>query len=301
MRKNTPNDRFILLKRGEFMIVLFPSSYRDRRKVDEDLQAEYEAVMNTGLFEIVIFEYEKWFHEDKLVIHSRPSEMQKAVYRGWMMKPEMYQRFYEQLLLQNIELITSPMEYERMHIFPNVYELVKEDTAKMRVYSLHETISVDELKKEFHRFMIKDYVKSVKGTDFPAYFDDSIGQESFNQWMEIFYKYRGNLLTGGICVKEYLDLKRYGDKTNEFRVFYINHETATVSRNSGQMNMTKVPPDELLEKYRLLPSVYYTVDFAELEDGTWKIIEAGDGSVSGLSMNQNYEEYFRKLYYCLEE
>lgn len=300
MRKNTPNDRFILLKRGEFMIVLFPSSYRDRRKVDEDLQAEYEAVMNTGLFEIVIFEYEKWFHENKLVIHSRPSEMQKAVYRGWMMKPEMYQRFYEQLLLQNIELITSPMEYERMHIFPNVYELVKEDTAKMRVYSLHETISVDELKKEFHRFMIKDYVKSVKGTDFPAYFDESIGQESFNQWMEIFYKYRGNLLTGGICVKEYLDLKRYGDKTNEFRVFYINHETATVSRNSGQMNMTKVPPDELLEKYRLLPSVYYTVDFAELEDGTWKIIEAGDGSVSGLSMNQNYEEYFRKLYYCLE-
>lgn len=301
MRKNTPNDRFILLKRGEFMIVLFPSSYRDRRKVDEDLQAEYEAVMNTGLFEIVIFEYEKWFHEDKLVIHSRPSEMQKAVYRGWMMKPEMYQRFYEQLLLQNIELVTSPAEYERMHIFPNVYELVKEDTAKMREYSLYETISVDELKKEFHRFMIKDYVKSVKGTDFPVYFDESIGQEVFNQWMEVFYKYRGNLLTGGICVKEYLDLKRYGDKTNEFRVFYINHEIATVSRNSGQMNMTKVPPDELLEKYGNLPSVYYTVDFAELEDGTWKIIEAGDGSVSGLSMNQNYEEYFRKLYYCMEE
>jgi hypothetical protein len=40
------------------------------------------------------------------------------------------------------------------------------------------------------------------------------------------------------------------------------------------------------------------VDFAELEDGSWTIIEAGDGSVSGLSENQDYASYFRALYYC---
>ena len=45
-------------------------------------------------------------------------------------------------------------------------------------------------------------------------------------------------------------------------------------------------------------SPYYTVDFAELADGTWKIIEAGDGGVSGLLDNQNYEHYFRALYQC---
>ena len=38
--------------------------------------------------------------------------------------------------------------------------------------------------------------------------------------MEVFYKYRGNLLTGNICIKEYFDLKRYDGRTNEFRVFY---------------------------------------------------------------------------------
>ncbi|MDE5823721.1 MAG: ATP-grasp domain-containing protein, partial [Lachnospiraceae bacterium] len=107
-----------------------------------------------------------------------------------------------------------------------------------------------------------------------------------------------DLLTGGICIKEYLDLKKYGDRSNEFRVFYINHEIATVSRNSSQLQVTADPPRELVEKYRNLPSVFYTVDFAELADGTWKIIEAGDGEVSGLSDGQDFEAFFRALYHC---
>ena len=156
-----------------------------------------------------------------------------------------------------------------------------------------------ELCKEFGRFLIKDYVKSVKGTDFPRFYDNTITQTELNEWMETFYKYRGSLLTGGICVKEFVDLRKYGNKTNEFRVFYINNAVATESRNSGQMNMTKNPPKELLEKYKNLPSCYYTVDYAEREDGSWVIIEAGDGSVSGLSDNQDYEAYFRTLYYAL--
>ena len=118
--------------------------------------------------------------------------------------------------------------------------------------------------------------------------------------MEVFYKYRGHLLTGGICIKEYLDLKRYGDRTNEYRVFYINHEIATISRNSAQGIYAPLPPQDLLEKYSNLGSNYYTVDYAELEDGSWRIIEAGDGEVSGLSEFQDYEQYFRALYQCFK-
>ena len=50
--------------------------------------------------------------------------------------------------------------------------------------------------------------------------------------------------------------------------------------------------------WRNLDSVFYIVDFAELEDGTWKIIETGDGSVSGLSDGQDARSFFRKLYVC---
>ena len=67
---------------------------------------------------------------------------------------------------------------------------------------------------------------------------------------------------------------------------------------SGQHGYTPEPPKELIEKYRNLPSCYYTVDYAELADGSWKVMEAGDGSVSGLSENQNAEHYFRVLYHA---
>ena len=280
-------------------MILFPSSYFSAKQVDKELQYEYESALATGLFEIAMFSYDKFISEGKLILDKTPSEKCSAVMRGWMMKPEQYKLFYDELLKNNIQLVTSPEEYELMHIFPNVYERFGQDTAKMKLYPLHTEIDVEEVKKSFDRFMIKDFVKSVKGTEFPRFFDSAVTQEQFDKWMDVFYKYRGDLLTGGICVKEFLDLKFYDDRPNEYRVFYANNNILTISRNSGQGNYTSEPPITLLEKYKTLPSCYYTVDYAELTDGTWHVIEAGDGSVSGLSDNQDTEQYFRGLYYAL--
>lgn len=279
-------------------LILFPASYFSINKVDEDLQSEYDAVRATGLFDTVLFGYDKWINEGVLVLNEAPEVMRKAIMRGWMMKPEQYERFYSMLIDNNIELVTSPAEYEQMHIFPKAYNLFGDDTANMKIYPLHQQICVEELKAQFDRFMIKDFVKSVKGTSFPKYFDNSITQGEFDEWMQVFYKYRGDLLTGGICVKQFLELKQYDRCTNEYRVFYGCNEIITVSRNSGQPDFTPKPLENLIEKYKNLPSCYYTVDYAELADGTWKVIEAGDGSVSGLSENQNGESYFRALYYA---
>lgn len=278
--------------------LLFPSSYFSIRNIDEDLKAEYDAATETGLFDIILFSYDKWFNEGKLVLDHPISEPCTAIYRGWMMKPKIYSEFYGQLSEKGITLITAPSEYEHFHIFPNVYPEIIADTARMEVFPDGKNLNVDELKKTFDRFMVKDYVKSVKGTSFPKYFDSSITQEEFDEQMEKFFNYRGDLYTGGICIKEYLTLKRYGDRTNEYRVFYMNGEIATVSRNSGQGVYTPLPPQSLLEKYKGLRSRYYTIDYAELEDGSWKILEAGDGQVSGLSDNQDYYSYFRTLYHC---
>lgn len=163
---------------------------------------------------------------------------------------------------------------------------------------LHEQIDVERVKARFKRFMVKDYVKSVKGTEFPAVFNDTVAQADFDGWMEVFYHYRGSLLTRGVYIKEFLPLKRYGGKNNEFRVFYFRHEVVSACRNSLQANYTPAPPQELILKWRNLPSDFYTVDFAELEDGSWKIIETGVGSVSDLSDGQDQSSFFRKLYIC---
>ena len=276
-------------------VLLFPSSFFDRRKVDEDLAQEYEAARAAGWNEIILFGYEDWFENSRLRLTEEPEQEVRAIYRGWMMKPDQYKAFYESLLLSRIRLLTTPDMYTLMHAFPNVYPKIQEDTAGIMTYPLHTQIDVREMLRVFPRFMVKDYVKSVKGTEFPVYFDDSVSKVAFDSWMEVFYKYRGDLLTGGICIKEYLDLKRYDNKTNEFRVFYVNHQVLSICRNSLQGNCTPVPPKDLVQKYRGLDSVFYTIDFAELADGTWKIIEAGDGGVSGLSEGQDQEAFYRAL------
>ena len=107
-------------------MVLFPSSYFGIAKVDEDLQSEYDAVINTGLYETGFFGYDKWFNENELVLSYCPEKPTTAVYRGWMMKPEQYSRFYQKLYDHNIRLITSPEEYGKFHVFPNIYPMLIE-------------------------------------------------------------------------------------------------------------------------------------------------------------------------------
>lgn len=281
-------------------MILFPSSYYEITKVDEDMQYEYEAAVSTGLYEICLFSYDQWFHHGKLVLSDKPEKPVTAIYRGWMMKEEQYGQFFRRCRENNIHLITRPEEYRQFHIFPNLYPMLKEDTAEIMLFPEGTEVDLDRIKERFQRFMVKDYVKSVKGTEFPKYFDHTVTRDEFEKWMEVFYQYRGSLFTGGICIKEYLDLKKYNSKTNEYRVFYINHEIAAISRNSGQAAFVPEPPEELIVKYWKLPGSFYTIDYAELADGSWKIMEAGDGGVSGLSEGQDYRAFFRALYQCFQ-
>lgn len=279
--------------------ILFPSAFYDLKSIDEGMVQEYNAALDTEAFHVILFGYDEWFNHGILKLSENPQSEIYAVYRGWMMQPEQYRSFYAELAKKNISLITDPEMYSHMHIFPNVYKELAGDTARILTFPLHTEIDIEKVKQIFPRFMVKDYVKSVKGTEFPVYFTRNTTQAEFDRWMEVFYDYRGSLLTDGICIKEYLDLKRYDSKTNEFRVYYINHQVATVCRNSLQDFYTPAPPSALIEKYRNLGSVFYTIDYAELQDGNWKIIETGDGSVSGLSDKQDYKAFFRILYHCL--
>ena len=74
--------------------------------------------------------------------------------------------------------ITSPEEYQNLHLFPNVYPDIKADTAGMMIFE-DRNVDVEAVKRVFSKFMVKDSVKSVKGTEFPAFFDSSVTQQEF--------------------------------------------------------------------------------------------------------------------------
>ena len=58
----------------------------------------------------------------------------------------------------------------RKEIFPNIYEAFGQDTARMELFPLYGQIDVEHLKHSF-----------------PKYFDSSVTQEEFDDWMERFY------------------------------------------------------------------------------------------------------------------
>lgn len=275
--------------------ILLPCEFFEINHVDSCYQNEFDALVKSNQFEIYFYDYDTFVSEGILKLNKRPNEMTSTLLRGWMLNDKNYEIFYNKLLDRNIKLITTPQEYCNMHLFPNVYEYIKEDTPKTLVYPEGCDVDLSQIKSCFKKFLIKDYVKSEKGTDFPTFFDNSISDDEFNRWLKIFKEYRANLFTGGFCIKEFVDLKKYVNCTNEWRVFYMNKNIVSVSKNSLQPDYVNNVPNELIEKYKNLPSPFYTVDYAELEDGTWKILEAGDGQVSGLSPNQDAESFFRTI------
>ena len=212
-----------------------------------------------------------------------------------MMKPDEYARFNDDISAAGGQLINSVAEYNQMHLFPNVYPLLEGNTPKAIWFENPHSVDVEVVNKEFSRFLMKDYVKSVKGHNFPACFNTPITQAALNEKIRRFIDLRQPLFTGGIVLKAFVDLRNYSGKTNEFRAFYFLGEVLTVSRNSNQSDSLPPVPKELIERFAGLPSLYYTVDFGELEDGSFTILEAGDGQVSGLSPNQSISNYYDEM------
>lgn len=274
--------------------ILFPCDFFSIHQVDECYQKEYEAALAVNGFEIFFYNYDTFVSEGSLILDHGTSEPFNVVYRGWMLKPEQYNVFYKKLKEKNLNLITTPRNYSYYHDFSNSYKDIKK-TPKALFFPEGEKVNLAKIKKYMSRFMIKDYVKSVKETDFPKFFyANELTQEELDSWILKFKNHRGKLYTGGICVKEYVDLKKYDGRTNEWRVFYING-LPIICANSGQSLIAQQVPLELVEKYSNTCGSFCTIDYAELADGTWKVLETGDGQVSGLCDNQDPVAFYRAI------
>jgi len=285
------------------MLILFPSDYDNIKQPDPDYKKEYEAVCQIPDFKIILYNYDSFAQGESLRIYPDNYFTGECIYRGWMLNPEQYTTLYDFLRSRDIKLINTPEEYNTCHLFPNIYPEIKQYTPKILYFEKEQLIDWNLVNSAFTHFMVKDYVKSVKGQDFPVFFETPIQPEEMNQYIDKFIKLRGSLFTGGIVFKEYVDLKMYGGSTNEYRAFYLRSELLSLSLNSNQADSCPLPPQELVARLKVLKSLYYTVDFAEIANGTWIVLETGDGQVSGLSPNQwefkHYED-MRNIICCIK-
>lgn len=284
--------------------ILFPGDYFSLNAPNDNFRAELDAVIATEGLEAALFNFDDYIEGGSLVLNKPAEHLPKLViYRGWMMKPEQYRSFHDDLISLGFEPLVSPLCYERMHCFPNAGEMFDGQTPQFMVFPEKDgrvSIEADAVNGAFGRFMIKDYVKSIKNTDFPTFIETPVTQEELDGYIQDFIGRRGGLFTGGIVLKEYVDLKKYEEATNEWRQFvFLRGAQLGLCRNSCQPRTTPEPPESYLSTRNIAVVPFYTVDYAELTDGTWTIIEAGDGQVSGLAESDDPTRFYEAMARCL--
>lgn len=259
------------------------------KKVDEDYAEEYEEARADH--ECALFSFED-LEKGKLTLFGDIKGL--TIYRGWMMKPEMYQKFYTLLAERDIILINSPEEYNRYHLLPGWYEDFAEDTAKS-VWDANANVE-RILKKASDLngpYIVKDYVKSRKHEWYDAcYIRDIANVEEAKRVITNFIDRQGDNLVGGVVLREFLNLKAngYHEKSGmplseEYRVFIFANKHRVIDNYWGKgssVNLSTKELDWIDSIAARVKSNFVTLDLARKEDGSLVIMEFGDGQVSGL-------------------
>ncbi|MCD8019515.1 MAG: ATP-grasp domain-containing protein [Clostridiales bacterium] len=291
----------ILVKGQQKINFLFCNHPLYSQKADEDYEEEYQeaALKHT----CALFSYENLLLGKLSLYGKQISGL--TIYRGWMMKPEMYRLFYELLEEKNIILINTPEEYERYHLLPGWYKDFENETPQSiweKEGSLEGAFSMT--KSLEGSFIVKDYVKSRKHEWYDACFIRDISdRENTSKIINNFINRQDSDLVGGIVLRRYEKLKRIGFHeisgmpiSEEYRVFIFAGRILIVDdywRQDKKVSLSDNERKWMEEKSTRVKSNFVTMDLARKEDGSLIIMEFGDGQVSGLQQIKPKDFYLR--------
>jgi len=276
--------------------VLYP------KKVDEDYLEEYQEASVHHNCSLLSFED---LEAGKLTLAGSKIEG-LTIYRGWMMKPEMYKRLYDLLLEQNIMLVNTPEEYERYHTLPGWYKDFEDKTA----YSVWTNGTEADILIQKSRLMtksciVKDFVKSRKHEwESACFIPDIRDTDRATNVIKTFVSRQGDSLTGGLVLREYLHLKKIGTHeksgmplSEEYRVFVLGGSVLTIDgywNHEEKLNLSEDEYRWIEEIASEIKSSFVTIDLARKEDGKLVVMELGDGQVSGLQ-EISAKEFYSKI------
>lgn len=298
------------------MKVLFPSEPFSPKIVDSSFISEYEAAKLVG-FEVFLFDHDELVKEAMFrsnIPYAVGEEYEPILFRGWMLNQEQYIVLDGNLLGRGYALINTQKEYLNCHHFPEYYKHISEHTSKAwwsNTWSEHPYANGEEAFWEPVRKMlggdiiIKDYVKSEKGNPDLFILSKELTNEEFSNRVERFVEARGKLFNKGLVFKSVENLKKYKEQTNEWRMFFLNHKLVICNQNSDNPVSVTAPPADVVDTFQQLAknvdSNFFTMDIAEKEDGSWMILELGDGQVSGLPMIGDALGFYNNINNILKE
>ena len=161
---------------------------------------------------------------------------------------------------------TSRVDYLATHYLPNWYHSIKDLTPETHFYHTDGDLENELTKLGWDRFFIKDYVKSLK---------TSMGSiithpSEIKLVIAEMHKFRGTI-EGGICIRRVEDFI----PSSEQRYFVIDGKVFSA-------DPTAIIPAIATDCAARIKSRFFSIDTIDRRDGVKRIVEIGDGQVSGL-------------------
>lgn len=294
------------------MKIIFCSEPFYPNKPDYSYEKEFKAAIENG-FEVGLFSFEDLTENNLSNAFKRIKSAEtpeKAIYRGWMLKPEFYEILYNELQKRNLILINSPEEYKFCHHFPESYDVIKDHTPKSISMPFDETFNFEKLLEKLAGFgdkplILKDYVKSRKHEWNEACFISSASnREEIEKVLARFIELQGEDLNKGLVFREFIEFKPLTNHsksgmplTKEFRLFFLENELIFTSEywEEGEYEETDLPKDLFAEVAKSVKSNFFTMDIAQKTDGEWLIVELGDAQVAGLPEKSDEKSFYENL------
>lgn len=280
----------ILLREPCAINFLFCNHPLYQKRVDEDYEAEFQAAGRKH--SCALFSFED-MEDGRLSLYG-DNISGLTIYRGWMMKPEMYRLFYQKLEEKGIILINTPEEYDKYHLLPNWYDDFIEETPKTYWTPIAESnVILQKAKKETGPFIVKDFVKSRKHEWYDAcYIPELSDTENSKHIIDTFVSRQAEALVGGLVLRTFENLRQIGfhDQSGmpiseEYRVFVYAGRVFAIDNywtNKCDIDLSTEEYDWINSISAKVSSSFMTIDLARKADGRLIIMELGDGQVSGL-------------------
>jgi len=245
----------------------------------------------------------------------KATQNELALYRGWMLRPEQYQIFYEALLDRNITLINSPAAYKHCHYLPESYDLIKSVTPKTSFKPLSGIFDINDFDDQLSIFegapiIVKDYVKSQKHYwDTACYVPNTGDKNHTSKIIERFLELQADDLNEGLVFRAFVELEQLTHHsesgmplTKEFRIFILKGNVMATFQYWDEGDYSNVQP--MLDRFKdIIPTIqsnFFTMDIAKTTTGEWIIVELGDGQVAGLADNADKLAFYERLKQSIE-
>ncbi|MGW6289884.1 ATP-grasp domain-containing protein [Streptomyces sp. NPDC055107] len=209
-------------------------------------------------------------------------------YRGWMIPSDRYAELEAALGARGCALLTGAAAYRRAHELPGWYEEFAGLTPRS-VWCATAPGAPPPTAGELAALaaplgpgpgIVKDYVKSRKHEWHEAcYVPELADAGRLAAVVGRFVGLQGTFLSGGLVLRSFEPFVAGG----EARVWWVDGAAVLVTAHPDTPGAVSVPEPALpREAVGRLGPRWVTTDLALREDGVWRVVEVGDGQVSGL-------------------